>query len=242
MNNRVIFGLVLTSILYGDSSWYEQKLEGWYYFEDQEKSAETPVRSLDEAEEVIEIEKRALKKLLSLALLSPTSGNVENYMVAQKKIIDRSAEFAAVWGKVLLEKPFLGDFIHNPTTSYGIIEKRDLDLKKRKSLMQELSKKHFLLLFFEGADPFSEKAAEVATLFGHLNNWRVKFVSLDGKGTQQIPIFETDKGLSLNLGVNATPSFYVIDPIENTALPVGAGLVSVSELEQNIESQMEDHE
>ena len=221
------------------ASWYDQKLEGWYYF--QESESENPKEkpsSLDEAEEILECEKLHLKKLLALALLTPTSENVEQYLREQNRWVNQSTQFADTWGKVLLEKPNLGDFLLNPTTNYGLLAKRDVDLEKRKALLHNLSKNSFLLFFFRGEDPFSEKAAEVANLFASLNHWTVKAISLDGYGTKNIANFEIDKGLSQNLGVDAAPSFFVVNPFENRVSPVGAGLISVSELEQNIEIQL----
>lgn len=222
------------------TSWYDQKLEGWYYFQEQgiEEAKEKPT-SLDEAEEVLEFEKRQLRKLLSLALLVPTSENVENYMREQNRWVNQSTQFSDVWGKVLLQKPALGDFLLNPTTNYGVLAKRDADLNKRKELLQDLSKKCFLMFFFRGKDSFSEKAAEISNLFASLNHWTVKAISLDGHGVKNLKDFEIDKGISQNMGVEATPSFFVVNPFENKAFPVGAGLISVSDLEQNIEIQLE---
>jgi len=231
-------GILGVVSLWGESSWYDQKLEGWYYFEEAEaKQAEKPV-SLDEAEEVLEIEKHQLRKLLSLALLQPTQENVEQYITHQKRWLDQSALFSATWGKVLLEKPMLGDFLSNPTTNYGIHAKRELDMKKRQSFLQELSKTYFLVFFFRGKDPLSEKAAEMAEIFSRVHGWNLRAVSLDGLKTKGLEVVEIDKGMSLKLGVEAVPAFFVVNPFEETAIPVGAGLISMSELEQNIEAQM----
>lgn len=220
------------------STWYDQKLEGWYYFQEKEsEEVKEKSPSLDEADEVLEIEKRQLKKLLSLALLVPTPENVENYLLEQNRWVNQSTQFADTWGKVLLQKPILGDFLLNPTTNYGVLAKREVDLNKRKKLLHELSNTCFLLFFFQGKDPFSEKAAEIANLFASLNHWKVKAISLDGRGVQNLKDFEIDKGISQNIGVEATPSFFVVDPFENKVFPVGAGLISVSDLEQNIEMQ-----
>jgi len=242
MTNKigVLCLLIIFNALHADSqpsSWYDQKLEGWYYFQESENGKEAP-KSLDEAEEIIELEKFHLKKILSLALLVPTAENVENYLREQNRWINQSAQFADTWGKVLLEKPTLGDFLANPTTNYGLLAKRNVDLQNRKALLQALSKNSFLILFFRGKEPFSEKAAEIANLFASLHHWKVKAVSLDGIGAKNITTFETDKGMSQNFGVEATPSFYVVNPFENTAFPVGAGLISVGDLEQNIEIQL----
>jgi len=220
------------------SSWYDQKLEGWYYFEEAQETEEKTQVNTDYAEEILEGEKKKLKKLLSIALLIPTLKNVETYMQEQRRWVEQSAKFADAWGKILLEKPFLGDFLQNPTTSYGILAKREADLNQRKALLQSLSKTHFLLFFFKGGDPLSEKAAEVALLFSEINGWQLKAVSLNGTGLKNFMEHEIDKGISDNLGVQASPSFYAICPAKNTVYPVGAGLLSVSDIEQNIETQL----
>lgn len=239
------FTLLSTLFVYSAfaSSWYDQKLEGWYYFEDpaKEKKENTQV-NIDSAEDVLEGEKKLLKKLLALALLVPTSENVEAYIQTQRRWVAQSAKFADAWGKVLLEKPFLGDFMQNPTTGYGILAKREIDLKQRKALLQKLSETCFLLFFFKGKDPLSEKAAEVAQIFSEINNWQLKAVSLDGIGLKTLPEFEIDKGISDNLKIRAFPSFYAVCPQENKIYPIGAGLISVSDIEQNIEMQLSKEE
>ncbi len=222
-------------------SWYEQKLEGWYYFQDPKASQEDSVKSAspEEAENYLVIESHKLKQLLSLAIVSPTPENVENYIRAQKLWMGKSGQFAQMWGKVLLENPELSDLLTTPTSSYGVLAKREIDLKNRKALLHTLSKDHFLLFFFKGADPYSQKASEVAQLFASTNNWKLKAVSLDNLGTSELQNFETDKGISEHFNVQTTPSFFIVNPAENQAYPVGVGMISVSEIEENIQKQLD---
>jgi len=245
LNLSVLTFFVLSFVLQNPiyASWYDQKLEGWYYFEDkshnQEKSSLTP----EEADEFLTQESTKLKQLLSLAILSPTKENVESYIRNQRQWITQSSNFANSWGKVLLEHPELGDFLTNPTSSYGILAKRAYDQKQRVALLQKLSQTYFLVFFFKGQDMLAQKAAEVAQLFATTNGWKYKAVSLDGAGLPQLHEFETDKGLGNLIGAKISPSFYIINPAENQVYPVGAGLISVSELEANIETQLgETHE
>lgn len=218
-------------------SWYEQKLEGWYYFEDKTTSQEKSL-SPEEAEECVSMQSRKLKQLLSLALVSPTPSNVENYIREQRQLIQQSNMFAEAWGKVLLSHPDLSEFLTNPTSSFGILAKRANDLKLREELLNRLSKSYFLLFFFKGSDPLAQKAAEAALAFAETNNWKYKAVSLDGIGLPQLDEFETDKGISEHFAVSSSPSFFIVNPVDNQAYPVGAGLIAVSEIEANIETQI----
>lgn len=224
----------------GTSSWYEQKLEGWYYFEDPKNEVEIKKKDLtpDLAEQMIELKKVELKKLLSLALLDPTERHVETYIAEQKKWVDQSSAFAMTWGKVLLNNPALNETVANPTSNYGILLKREHDLQKRRHLLKALSKEWFLVCFFNGHEFSSEKAIEVMDLFGTINGWKTRAISLDGKGVNGLESFEIDKGISLHFGVKASPSFFMVHPLANRAIPVGAGLISMTEIEEHIESQI----
>ena len=220
------------------ASWYDQKLEGWYYFESQpQTSQEKEKLNSAQAQGIVNHEKVQLQQLLSLALVQPSSANVENYIKRQKQWIDQSSRFAATWDQVLLANPMLGDFLTNPTTSYGIQAKKEFDLQQRKLLLKGLGQTHFLVFFFKGDDFYSSQAAQVVKLFARVNQWNVKPVSLDGKGLKEFPDFEIDQGLSQTFSVKATPSMFVVDPYKEDAVPVGAGLVSVNQLEEQIATQ-----
>ena len=221
-------------------SWYDQKLEGWYYFEDKPSDQENTPANPEEADQRIAIESIKLKKLLSLALINPSPKNVEAYMRAQRLWIQQSNTFAQAWGNVLLEHPELGEFLTTPTSSFGILAKRALDVLKREELLRKASENYFLLFFFKGRDPMSSKVAEVVQLFASTNGWKYKAVSLDGQGTPLLKEFEIDKGISQNLGAQVSPSLFIINPTNNQVYPVGAGFISVSELEMNIENQLGD--
>lgn len=236
--------LALSAPLFLLGSWYDQKLEGWYYFEEQKSAEEKPPITPEEADAHLLLESHKLKQLLSLALLVPTPENVKNYIQKQCKWIQQSNKFAEIWGKTLLDHPELGDFLATPTSNYGILAKRAFHLQQRKDLLKTLSQNYFLLLFFKGKDPFAEKMADVVQLFASVNGWKYKAVSLDGIMIPQIETCEMDKGISHYFNISATPSLYIVDPVKKQFYPVGAGLISVSEIEANIQSHFfgEEHE
>ena len=242
-------------------TWYDKKLEGWYYFEKgdakrqtQEKAPKpdvdfSEIDSPEVAEKVLQSEKKKLQQKLALALLSAKPEHVEAYMKAQSLWIKRSELFAVQWGQSLLQRPDLSTSLEVPTTSYGIQAKKAFEEKRRKMLCQKLGKDHFLILFFKGSDPYAYGAYKTARGFASLHGWQLRAVSLDGKGFQHgaeaRPNYEVDKGLGRHLSVEASPVFFIVKPgdsLESTqAHPVGLGLISVSDLEKNIEIQLGDN-
>ncbi|MCB1115623.1 MAG: conjugal transfer protein TraF [Chlamydiia bacterium] len=225
--------------LYGNDSWYDQKLEGWYYFEDQaktshEKEETKKPKTPEEAAQIAENEKQKLKALLALALIDPTEENVKNYIIRQQRWMEKSQAFSNRWKSVVLQNPLLGDILENPTSTYGIHARKERKIQNTKQLLKKLSEDHFLLFFFQGKDAFSQKASEMITLFQEENHWKIKAVSLDGEGLPNLPSYEIDQGISKIIGIKSAPSFFVVHPQDNRVHPVGAGLISLSELEENI--------
>ena len=56
-------------------------------------------------------------------------------------------------------------------------------------------------------------------------------------GTKGIEKFETDAGIVKTLNIESTPSYFVIDPFNNTVTPAGDGILSLQTLENNIKAQ-----
>lgn len=207
MKLTTVFMSIITCC-FAEPSWYSGKLEGWYYF--QEKENQDDAYGADEALAIVDEEKTQHQEALSLALISPTKENIENYLSESKRQIDRSAKFAEACDQALSEK------------------------NKIQAMLKQLGDTHFLLLCFRGRDPLSSQAAVTARTFSEKNGWIWKALSLDGLGTEGIDTFEIDQGISSTLGLDSTPSFFAIDPEKNQAIPIATRLLSVAELEQNL--------
>jgi conjugal transfer pilus assembly protein TraF len=162
------------------SSWYEQKMEGWYYF--QEGSEQTEELSLEEAEEWLGAEQRRLQQTRIRALLVPTEEHLRAYIQEEEKWKQQSALFADTWSKVAAQR-------------------------------------YFLLFCFRGEDVDAASMARRGREFAAERGMRFKALSLDGQGTEGLEEFERDRGLSAYLGVQETPSFYLIDPEQQHVIP-----------------------
>jgi len=59
-------------------------------------------------------------------------------------------------------------------------------------------------------------------------------LDIDGYGT-----VERDREMSKIMGVEVTPSLFIVNPVENIVLPVGSGYISGDRIERNIERQIQ---
>ncbi len=206
LRGETMLSKLLMLILLGTAEpWYEQKMEGWYYFQEEEDQ-KRPEYTCEEAREILEEEKQNLNSLLAAAVLTPSPETVREYKKEHDRWQAQSALFAQNWAEVETQKEDL----------------------------QSISDQMFLLFCFKGNDPCSIEAATTAKEFCHNNGWKLKALSLDGTTIEGLEV-ETDRGLSEKIGVQTTPSFYAIDPLQNRVLYLGEGMLSTKELQHNIE-------
>jgi len=99
--------LIICLNLLASFTWYEAKLEGWYYFE--ESPLPDEAFSAEEAHEMLTDEKERLQEMLSLALLFPNRENVAKYIEQHEQWSKQSLIFADTWDQVLSERPNADD-------------------------------------------------------------------------------------------------------------------------------------
>ena len=218
--------------------WQERHAEGWAWYHDYEKYKE-PI--LDEAPKdpiaILAIAKEDLERALATAMLKPTNENVLAYMILQKKWTEQATVFSQLWQRNVLEHPELASL--TPTTQYGVQVKKTVEARARKALIQELAKENVLLFFYEGGNPYSKAFADVVKEFSLKNNWSVKAVSVDGIILRDFPNSIKDPSIAQEMFIDYFPSVFAVDINTRNAVPLAFGMVTVSQIEENIMIQFE---
>ncbi|MCB1073469.1 MAG: conjugal transfer protein TraF [Chlamydiia bacterium] len=231
------------ALLFG--GFYEESgNQGFYFFEDPkelEKSQKEKPKTPEEAADIMAQQREELYKLRCLAILSPSKENMIRYIEEQNKILSLSENFAKEWQYLLLDLPGLGDGFANPLAASGIEVRKKLEEANKKSALDLLGEKYFLLLFANGGDPYSEQAGKIAKQFASVTDWEIRTVSMNGLSLQDFPDFEKDKGLSQKYGVKNAPTFLIVNPETKEGFHVGVGALSVVDLIDNIYKQAKRH-
>ena len=246
MTRRLLLflGLICTSGTLIAGFYEESGNQGFYFFEDPkevEKSQKEKPKTPEEAAEIMAQQREELYKLRCLAILSPSRENVIRYIEEQNRILSLSENFAKDWQYLLLDLPELGDGFANPTTASGIEIRKQTEEASKKSALDLLGEKYFLLLFVNGGDPYSEQAGKIAKQFASIMDWEIRTVSMNGLPLQDFPDFENDKGLSQKYGIKNAPTFLIVNPETKEGFHVGVGALSVSDLIDNIYKQAKRH-
>lgn len=220
--------------------WQARRSEGWAWYHDYERPPEPKI--LEEKPKdpliVMDLVKEELERALAKAVLEPTKDNILCYMVLQKRWINQAGDFSRLWQQNVLEHPELSSL--TPTTQYGVQVKKEVDAAFKKTLIQFLAKGNALLFFYEGKSPFSQAFGKVVKEFAKQYNWPVKPISVDGVIFSNFPNTITDNSIAQEMNVNIFPALFAVDMATLKGTPLAFGMVTVSQIEENIVMQFED--
>lgn len=229
----LLWALSLASL---DAAWIDRKAEGWAWYEDPNKEDEKTSIPKEKPESIEQVRKE-LEDRLSKALLNPTDENIREYMKEQQKWVNKSEQFAIAWAKILLQHPELDETLKNPTSQYGIQLKEHIRQQKRRVKIEELARNNGLFFYYEGNAKTSQAFSEVVTNFAEKYGWTVLAISIDDVLLPDFPSSKLDNGISKMMQVKVFPSLYIVDPKQKLVTPIAYGLATLSDIENNIDTQ-----
>lgn len=235
---QIIFISCLLAISILQASFYDRGIEGRYYYQDLKKPPKEKEKiTRENALQELNLFKERFETTKALAVMDPTYENIISYLKLQKQVVENSEKFSQIWETILLENALLNDQLLNPTASFAISARKNLEYQNIDNLIEILGKDHILLFVFNSKEPFSQITAEMAKEFEEETRWQVIGVSLDQGTLPQFPHprYSTDQGQSL--GVNGSPAFIVVNPKSDYSVQVGFGAISLSQLKENIYKQ-----
>lgn len=231
-----LLGLVMSTSL--TAGWHDRKCEGWAWYEDkqevreQKPKKEERLSKLDKATKEVEEAQKRIKGLLAIALLDPTDENIENYLIEQKKWLEKSQLMSKKWEKVVLENPELNHILQFPISQYGSKVRIQEKQNQTKGLITYLKEDHSLIFFYEGESSESTAFAKVAKRFSVKHDYELVAVSTDGTILEDFPNSLVNN--KLPKGVQAFPALFIFDQNNKEMIPISYGLNTVDGIERNI--------
>jgi len=210
----------------------------WYCDEEEEQRKPAPeikpapvpkpkAKSIKEMTSTKEIDEE-IKRLLSVATLSPTDENVKNLALAIEYIKSKASVLSDVWRRLAWQTPEL-----NPDGQRLETYNKLRDTKKVQSLAN-LAKNHGLFFFFKSDCPYCHKLAPLLKIFQARHGMEIFPVSLNAGGLPDFPVFETDRGIARSFGVDRVPALFLADKATGDVRPISFGIISLSEIEERI--------
>lgn len=239
-------------ILFGASGhaadFYKKHGEGWFWYKDPpilyepeeplERKEHSPAKqpASPAARAMLEMAafKKKLEELKVLALVQPTSENVENYMRVQKEMVDRSDRFSKTWAQVVLSNADLNPEVVSPTAQYARHVQNEMDTTHKEKTINTLSKTYGLIYFFKGNCPYCTGFAPIVKMFSEKYNWNVLAISLDGSSSDVFPEVRPDNGIATALDIQSVPALIAYNSETNDVIPISYAMSSLDQLENNV--------
>lgn len=187
----------------------------------------------EEAQAALEALQQSVKLSRALALMNPTTEHLKDYIAKQEQVMNTSAKFTDVWRRAIWQNPELDYSLKHRPNNNAAIQVYDAQRnQKTREVMANIAATQGLVFFIRGDCSYCHAFAPILKQFQETYGLRVMAVTLDG-GT--IPGFENstvpDNGISARLGVTQTPTLFLADTRTKRYLPIGSGMMSITELE-----------
>lgn len=215
---------------------------GWYWHDDPkkilhkkeevaQKKEVTTVASPDKTWKLIG---HTVEVAIARAILDPTPENVAQARKMQRKLTKQSSFFSERWMLDLLLNPEEDESLINPNSSAarGLYNQQNSIVKDL--AVQALSKNSGFIYFYEGGEAYSEKMAEVLKDFSNQYQIGIIPISVNNHISSVFPNSLLDSGQAQMMHVKHIPAIFSIHPKTNRPMPIAYGVVSHSELKDNI--------
>lgn len=217
--------------------------EGWYWHNEPKVERKTPkpkeekplsVNKPVDPDKTWKLIGKMVDRARAKAILNPTPANIAHARRLQRMIMTQANLFSERWMLDLLLHPELDESLVNPSNSAARdIYNQQNSLAKEKAITA-IARTSGLLYFYQGGDPFSERMAEVVSDFAKAYSMQVLPIAMNNRFSPIFPHSRVDSGEAASMGVKHIPAVFAFNPVSKQIMPVAYGLVSQSELKENI--------
>lgn len=218
-----------------EARFFEQRAEGWHWYETKPIEEEDEQKQLATAEANISAMRKELERRLNLAIDNPTRDNITNYIRLQKQVTDKSQRFASNWMKVIYTTPELDESIKSPVNQSSIHVYHSLQQAEREQLIRNLAQEYGLFFFFKSSCKFCEAFAPTVKRFSDKYGFKVMAIAMDGGQLEGFTILP-DNGMATKLGVTVAPAVIALNVRTRRLIPIAYGMISEADMETRIEA------
>ncbi len=180
--------------------------------------------------------KAKLEDLKIRAVIYPTEANTLEYIAYQQEQLERSSKFSQAWQRVLRNNPNLDYTVSTPISGIGNQLVEEIKRKDLNNILSGLNERYGLFFFYSSRCVHCHKYSPILKVFADTYGLKVMPVSIDGGFLPEWPNSVINNGQLEQLGLadKPVPSTILFDTKSKQLLPIGFGLLTISELEERI--------
>lgn len=199
------------------------------------EAAPLPIAAPPSASDRLALERDQFEEAKAAMVLDPTPENVERYMRLQKRWVDNAAYMTAQWKRVVWANPDLDEFVNWPTSQLGRQTERDLERSAETASVEAIRDRYGVFYFGAGDCDYCGVYEQILAGFADSYGLTILPVSVDGRPLQGFEAYQVDTGQRVRMGLaDVTPALALFDSETGDVIPVGYGLLTISELEYRI--------
>ena len=214
---------------------------GYHFYCDHEQAASQEVEvapaqvAAPSASDQLAFEREQFEEAKAAMVLDPTPENVERYMRLQKRWVDNAAYMTAQWKRVVWANPDLDESVNWPTSQLGRQTERDLERSAETASVEAIRDRYGVFYFGAGDCDYCGVYEQILAGFADSYSLTILPVSVDGRPLQGFEAYQVDTGQRARMGLaDVTPALALFDAETGDVIPVGYGLLTISELEYRI--------
>lgn len=212
---------------------------GWHFYCENKKAEEKKENILNRyssATEAISDIRAELEEKKAKAVLNPTQENMYEYIALQNEQILRAEKFSNAWKKVQWKHPELDFSVKSPHSTVGNDVTSEMRRKATQKTLQNLSNRYGIFFFYSTSCQFCQKYSSILKSFATIHNLDVFAVSMDGEILPEWPDSVINNGQAEQMGMagKPVPATLLFDNKEKQVIPIGFGILAMSELEDRI--------
>jgi len=227
-----------------DAAYWLRNREGWFWYRDPPLAAPRPAPLAPKPpRELVEFEamQKRLENLKRVAVMNPTDANLTAYMRYQRLMMDKSERFAERWQRLVWTVPDLDyGLTGRPTNALAINVFDEQQRDRQAQAIKALAATHGLVFVFRGDCPHCHRFAPILKRFEQDFGFTVLAISMDGRAIPEYPNARPDNGMAARLNATAVPALYLTAPATRQIVPVGFGVMSMTDLVERIAALAQD--
>jgi len=227
-----------------DAAYWLRNREGWFWYRDPPLAAPRPAPLAPKPpRELVEFEamQKRLENLKRVAVMNPTDANLTAYMRYQRMVMNKSEQFAERWQRLVWTVPDLDYGLSGRPTNAMAINVFDEQQRDRQAqTIKTLAATHGLIFVFRGDCPHCHRFAPILKRFEEEFGFTVLAISMDGRAIPEYPNARPDNGMAARLNATAVPALYLTAPATRQIVPVGFGVMSMTDLVERIAALAQD--
>lgn len=218
--------------------------EGWFWYRDPPVATRRPAPPVKTPpRELVEFEamQKRLEDLKRIAVMNPSDANLTAYMRYQRLVMDKSERFAERWQRLVWTVPDLDyGLTGRPTNALAINVFDEQQRDRQAQSIKALAATHGLVFVFRGDCPHCHRFAPILKRFEQEFGFTVLAISMDGRAIPEYPNARPDNGMAARLNATAVPALYLTAPATRQIVPVGFGVMAMTDLVERIAALAQD--